>query len=166
VNWSAAEVSALAAKAARGAGAPPAQAARFGEVAALHLQSSRAPQALADALDALPNSGAILVYPRALDRALAALAQGEAGLLGAVTRCALLESYVAALPFAAQVVERANGLRLEADLKKPRQQRAARRITGCDALVGKMADLAARTFVPESEASRNAGAGAGLLDND
>lgn len=166
LSWSAAEVSALGTKAARGAGAPPAQAARFGQVVSLHLMTGRDATDLSAALDALP-AGPILDHPLTLDRAMIAAEKGEAAELVDVPFDALLQSYVEALPFAAEVV-RAGPDRLifRCDLAAPRVPPVLKRICGCDALITQMECLAACTLVPESDLSRLSGAGAGLTDND
>jgi hypothetical protein len=62
MTWSEAEILALATKAARGARAPPEQAARFGQAAVAHLHAGRGEPALIAALDALPG-GPILTHP-------------------------------------------------------------------------------------------------------
>lgn len=163
LNWSKAEIEALAGKAARGAGAPPAQAARFGVAAAHHLVSGRDAESLERALADATN-GPILAYPLALD---AVLADGGCGALDDVGETPLLLSYIEVLPFAARLTSDGSGsLWLEVDLACPRKTLPIARITGCDALVAQMQALAARTLVPESEQSRAAGAGAGLVDND
>ncbi|MEP4198719.1 MAG: hypothetical protein ABJL99_24100 [Aliishimia sp.] len=64
--FSANEVQMLAQKAARGAGAYPAQAAHFGRVVAYHLTANRSADALSSALDALP-SGPIQTLPVTTD---------------------------------------------------------------------------------------------------
>lgn len=166
LTWSAAEILALATKAARGAGAPPAQAARFGQVAPLHLMAGRKTELLAEALDALPD-GPVLSYPLAIDRALTALAQGHEAEIAGVPFDELLESYVDTVPFAAEVTHKTQGhVALQVDFTVPRAPAVLHRISGCDALIALMLGLAARTFVPESDQSRKSGAGAGLTDND
>ncbi len=166
MSWSAAEVLALATKAARGGGAPPAQAARFGQVAALHLMAGRDPALLQAALEALPG-GPILDLALAVDRAVSEAARGRPGRLTVVPRNALLDSYIDALPYAARIEQgAAEGLVLQVDVNQPRARAIPRRIEGCATLLARMEALAARTYVPESEASRAKGAGAGLTDND
>ena len=166
VNWSATEIIALAGKAARGAGAPPQQAARFGQVAAVHLGAARPVDALVVALDRLP-AGPILDYPLALDRALSAAQSSGSAPVPLKARDALLDSYIEALPFLAHARSMEDGtVTLVVDVAQARPRRQAFRITGCAALVAQMNALAARTFVPEGAASRSAGAGAGLTDND
>lgn len=166
LSWSAAEVLALGTKAARGAGAPPLQAARFGQVAALHLMNGREEALLAAALDHLPD-GPILTHPLALDRAVIALAEGEVAELTNVSFDALLLSYLDTLPFEVVAKKSESGaIHLDGDLTVPRAPPTLSRISGCDALMDQFHRLAARTLVPESDLSRSSGAGAGLSDND
>ena len=155
MSFSVTEISALATKAARGAGAPAGQAARFGPVAARHMQAGRDAKVLTLALDALP-CGPIIELPRTLDAALtraAPLVQADP----------LLQSYLDVLPFLATYQDDSG--RLEVDRQRPAPVHTGR-IRGYAALIAQMEQLAARTFVPDSAASREAGAGAGLTDND
>ena len=79
----------------------------------------------------------------------------------------LLYSYVEALPFLAEIIESQENMRtLRIDLSKPRPAKDHVRITAVDDLIVHLNELAEKTFVPESEASRLAGAGAGISDND
>lgn len=167
VSWSASEIAALATKAARGAGAPPEQAARFGKVAAFHLAAGGAPQDLIAAVEALPG-GPIVTLPGLFDAAAAKAWDGAAGPCVVPQNHAILaRSYVAALPYAARCTVLADGdLSVMLDISDPKPAKAAGRIAGCDVLLARFAELAARTFVPESDASRSTGAGAGLTDND
>lgn len=165
MTWSAAEVSALAARAARGGGAPPHQAERFGQAAAVHLMAGRSPDMLQAALDALPR-GPIMAYALQIETALEACADGRPGVCDQAARDALLDSYVEALPCAARLESEGGSLFLFADFTTPRGPRPPRRIAGCGALVSRMQELAALTYVPESEMSRSTGAGAVSSDND
>jgi hypothetical protein len=166
MNWSVAEICALATKAARGAGAPAAQAERFGRAACLHLMNERDADALAAALDALPG-GPILAIPRAIDGALARLGQSNLCTLGPLAQDDLLRSYVEALPFAAHLESgRDDELVLCVDVTQPQPKTMPRRISRCQELLCHMQKLAERTFVPDSDTSRQSGAGAGTSDND
>lgn len=166
MSWSRAEVLALATKAARGGGAPPAQAALFGRVVAIHLGQGRDAAALKHALDALPG-GAILRMPLLLQR-LAARGTAQLSLeMPTGGQPALLQSYLETLPNLTRVVAVHTDIlevALETTASAPSPKLS--RIEGCEALLAHMTDLAARTFVPDSETSRQAGAGAGLTDND
>ncbi|WP_299917762.1 hypothetical protein [uncultured Roseobacter sp.] len=168
MSWSRAEILALATKAARGAGAPPGQATQFGQAAAQHLGRGRSADDLLRALAQLP-SGPILQIPVEISRVMIS-AEGHQSIdasfeVGAYA--ALFESYLESLPCKAAITARKPEtfhIMLEPNVPAPREP--LDRITGCDLAIEKMAALAARTFVPESEASRLAGAGAGLTDND
>ncbi|AXI45677.1 hypothetical protein C1J03_06275 [Sulfitobacter sp. SK012] len=154
------EVAALAGKAARGAGAPAAQATRFGQAAVQHLCAGRDPQALTRALAALPG-GPILDLPLALmQQAEAQVVEGGFETKGWDT---LARSYVAALPFAATLNEK-NLLWI--DLNTPAKRSPVARCDLPEDLCADWQALAAKTLVPETDASRLGGAGAGLLDND
>ncbi|MGP6088246.1 DUF3726 domain-containing protein [Antarctobacter jejuensis] len=172
MSYSANEITALAQKAARGAGFPPGQAELFGRAAARHLGTGGAPEALTDAL-ANPQDSPILRLPLMLDdipRALKAtgpdicltLQPGDEG---------LAESYAQLLPVAYDscTVRMVEGLPRIALTQAPDGTAPAAlppRIPASDPLVAALTALAARTYVPASEASRSAGAGAGDIDND
>lgn len=66
MSFSINEIQNLASKAARGAGAPPAQAARFGRAVVYHVRAGRAERDILDAIDALPH-GPILRFARHAD---------------------------------------------------------------------------------------------------
>ena len=166
MKLSANEVANLAAKAARGAGAPPAQATAFGQAALTHLAAGRAPDDLSTALRALP-SGPILSLPLALDRLLETI-EGDRvqGDLPPHQSVDLTLSYAQSLPFAVSVEHRDAALHLTCVITVPNRPDPVHRIDMPDALYEIMQVLAARTLVPESAASRLSGAGAGLTDND
>ena len=158
------EVEALALKAARGAGAPPAQAAAFGRAARHHLAADRGEAALATALDALPG-GAILDLPLALTRLMESASRGQArGTLPGDP--ALARSYAEALAFGCDTAPSAGGVSVTIDLAAPAAPVPPLRLALSTAFFDRLTDLATRTMVPETEASRQAGAGAGLTDND
>lgn len=166
MSWSAAEIYALATKAALGAGAPAAQAERFGRAASLHLMAGREADALAAALEALP-AGPIVAIPLVIDAALARLGQSNLCTFRPLAEDDLLRSYVDALPFAAQLERGSEDeMILQVDVTRPQLRPTPRRISGCEWLVHHMHRLAERTFVPDSDASRQSGAGAGTSDND
>ena len=163
---SANEVMTLAAKAARGAGAPPAQAAEFGRAAVCHLIAGRDVADLWTALEALPK-GPILTLPLAFARFAQGAVDGVAsGTVPGVSDVALAQSYADALPYANTSETGSEGLQLSLEISKPATRPKITRVDLPEDLAAWMKTLAARTFVPESEASRLAGAGAGLSDND
>ncbi|QUJ75356.1 hypothetical protein KDD17_10170 [Sulfitobacter albidus] len=162
MSRSANEVMTLAAKAARGSGAPPAQAADFGQAAVLHLAAGRAETDLLQAMGLLPG-GPIMAFPLELqklsERARDGIARGEVDALGLPD---LLKSYAEAMACAATFAQGT----LTVDLGTPQPRRAVTRMTPSEALLDDWAVLAARLLVPETESSRARGAGAGLTDND
>ncbi|WP_438959161.1 hypothetical protein [Nereida sp.] len=133
---SANEASMLLQKAARGAGFGVAQARDFGIAAALHLYASRSE---GDLIDALTHSvGPITTLPAMMDDLLDPTSDG----CGVFTGLAL--SY------------------FQTATARP----AIGRIVMSYGLNAHLNTLAAKTYVPASDASRLAGAGAGLTDND
>lgn len=168
MNWSRAEILALATKAARGAGAPPGQAAQFGQAAAQHLGRGRSADDLLRALEQLP-SGPILQIPVEISRVMIS-AEGRQSIDASVevgAYAALFESYLESLPCKTTIIARMpEAFHITLEPAVPAPGGPLDRITSCDLAIEKMTALAARTFVPESEASRLAGAGAGLTDND
>lgn len=160
---SANEVMNLAAKAARGGGAPVAQAYAFGRAAACHLIAGRPAADLGAALDALP-SGPILDLPVLL-MACAEARQHEATIpAGPLPELTL--SYAQTQSFACTAILCGSQLTVSQTFDQQAVQTPAKRVTLPDTLAAKMQTLAARLLVPETEASRLAGAGAGLTDND
>lgn len=163
---SANELVALATKAARGAGAPPQQAADFGRAALCHFQRGRAPQHLRAALDALPG-GPILDVPLGVTRIIEGADCAEAiGVLTLDVPVDLLQSYLDALPYAVETKPSNAGLSVVVSLETPTPAASAVRITLPGGLASRMGELAARLLVPDTAASRASGAGAGLTDND
>ncbi len=152
----------LATKAARGAGSPPAQAAQFGSAAVVHLAQGRDVSALNAALATLPD-GPIIALPLALTRIAEGQAEGIAtGVLGHAN-LGLAQSYVQALPCASALT--ADGT-VHLDLNRPAPRAMVQRIDLPQDVYVDWAALAAELLVPESDASRLSGAGAGLTDND
>lgn len=159
---SANEVMALATKAARGAGAPPAQAEQFGVAVVVHLCAGRRVDVLNAALSELP-AGPIIEIPLAILRVSETARDGRAVRRIDTTAGALALSYVSALPYLGHIAP--DGL-LHLDLNTPAERRPASRIDLPSEIYALWAAMAARLLVPESDASRLSGAGAGLTDND
>ncbi len=172
MSYSANEISGIAQKAARGAGFPPAQADLFGRAAAQHLGAGGPPEALTEAL-ANPQDSPILRLPMLLEdiqRALAAsgpeitltLQPGDEG---------LAETYARLLPLvystcSVEIVEGLPRITLELGPDGATPPPPPPRIPAPDPLMETLGKMAARTYVPASDASRSAGAGAGDIDND
>ena len=166
VILSANELTALAAKAARGAGAPPQQAAAFGSAALCHFQAGRAPQHLRAALEALP-AGPIIAVPVALIRVIEAVKDTVAeGVLRVDCPGDLLHSYLEAQPFDVSITPTPDGIMVTCKLDTPAHRKQASRVTLPGGLAQQMTTLAANLLVPDTAASRESGAGAGLTDND
>lgn len=173
MSFSANEIASLAQKAARGAGFPPAQADLFGRATVQHLTDGRPPEALTDALADVTNSP-ILRLPLLIEDILRVLplAGPEITLTLQPGDEALIETYVRLLPVrlrSCTVLRDASGqlrLALNGTLRKPQRRPAPARIEAPQPLLDTLSRYAAQTYVPASEASRSAGAGAGNIDND
>lgn len=161
---SANEVATLAAKAARGAGAPSAQAAMFGRAAFCHLVAPRDPQLLSAALDALPD-GPILDHPLMI---LKLLERAQEDLITFHQPASdLLLSYVGALPYSIETKTQPDGqVTITIDLNTPKRPLPIPRVALPPSLSAMLQSLAAKTLVPDTATSRLSGAGAGLTDND
>ena len=164
MSWSQAEFRALVTKAARGAGAPPEQAARFGQAAVAHILSGFEPFELTNALEALPD-GPILAYPRAIDTALAESTDDFLQLERDVSNT-LFRSYVLSLPYAVTFSGGTNVARYDVSLSTPSTGSDTARIVVAENLICQFSDFAQAILVPDSAESRSGGAGAGLDDND
>lgn len=162
---SANEVMGLAAKAARGAGAPPEQAIEFGRAVVHHIHAGRDLEYLSRALESLPK-GPIMDFPVAFARVVESGAASARGQVEASAWLPLAQSYADALPYAATVNVMGEVLDIIAELEKPSAKIALGRFVLPDVLMEQMNGFAARILVPESDASRLGGAGAGLTDND
>lgn len=163
MSRSANEVMTLAAKAARGAGAPPAQAAQFGRAALRHLSADRGERVLLQALEALPE-GPIITLPRYFVEFAEQAVEGRAqGMLPAQE---LALSYAEAQSYSCEITLVSEKLTVQADLTKPADRPVLKRIVLSGTFCNQLESLAAKLLVPESDASRLSGAGAGLTDND
>ncbi|WP_136440054.1 DUF3726 domain-containing protein [Pacificoceanicola onchidii] len=173
MSRSANEIMTLAQKAARGAGFPPHQADRFGRAAAVHLASGHGTEALRRALTDAKDSP-ILRLPLLMDDMLRAMDQlgGDVELTLHPGDEPLAPAYARLLPIRVKecsVLEpedRQNRLRVVLDPMMPGKPSFPPRIHAPDAFIEELSALAEKTFVPESAASRSAGAGAGEIDND
>lgn len=171
--FSANEVSGLAQKAALGAGFPPAQAEMFGRAVAVHLGAGRATDDVIHAL-ADPADSAILRLPLLMDDVLRAVALtgDEVALTLHPGDEALAMSYARLLPMRLSDCriqrreEAQSRLVLTGDPAVPACPSLPPRIEMPLSVQEQLSELAARTYVPASEASRAAGAGAGNIDND
>lgn len=163
MSFSVNEIQSLCIKAARGAGASSGCADRFGAAATRHLFAHRDARDLLTALAKLP-LGPVATLPALVDGLL--LLQTNVEVPKDATK-ALVESYVEALPFRTQQCEAENDLlRAQIDTSQPAVPIKCKRLEVPVTVLNALKTLAAKTYVPASDASRIAGAGAGLTDND
>ena len=162
MTYSMTEIAALAAQAAAGGGATPAQSSAFGAATVRHLALGRGADDLPAALDALP-AGPIRDLPVWLARGIEAAVADHVELILREDRWAdLARSYAEANVWAANTT----GDRVVFDLSRPAAAAPPVRLDMNSGLLGQMRTLAARRLVPESAQSRARGAGAGLTDSD
>ena len=163
------EIEVLARKAASGAGFPPAQADSFGRAAAWHLALDGDSGALTEALADRNDSPVLRLHllPEDIRRALdlsgpdvvLSLQTGDEALAPAYARLAGVTILTC------EVLEQGSIPRLHLSTTDGANRSLPGRLTLDMETYRTLADLAARTLVPASDASR-AGAGAGDIDND
>ncbi len=167
LDRSGAEIAALAERAARGAGFPPAQSAQFGRAAALHLASGGDSAALSDAL-ATARKGPVLRLALLQDDLARAMTAAGPDIVLSIEPddVALAPAYVALFPRDVSVVEIVKGspprpARLHLRFGSDAVARPARlsRATVPEKLWQSFKALAARMDVPDSAESRARGAG-------
>ena len=169
------EVEAMALKAARGAGAPLGHAEDFARAAgAMAMADAAALDSLSNALDGpfeVDASGiplrlvgpCMMVMPLAID----ALRSGEAEvLLPGAHPPALVQAYIRVAAQDFDIALEISGEKLRLGAVQPPAALPAKAVAVPDAIWRIWDALAAKTYVPETESSRLAGAGAGLTDND
>lgn len=159
MEYSGNEIETLVLKAARGGGIPTGHAEDL---------AAAAPFLDLDLMRQCPckDGGAIMIVPRAID--LVAAGQGPQSV---VAEKNVIEAYVAAaqLQFGQTLVwqETADGAVFEHfDPTPPELDAPLGRRAIPDVLLAHLKDMGAKLLVPETEASRAGGAGAGLTDND
>ncbi|SNT00032.1 DUF3726 domain-containing protein [Antarctobacter heliothermus] len=173
MSFSANEIASLAQKAARGAGFPPRQAEVFGAATVHHLAGGGAPTALLHAL-ADPTDSPILRLPLLAEDILRALTLSgpEITLTLQPGDEALALAYTALMHIHIEraAVDQPEGapprLVLCADLDTSSRARLPARIDAPADLIEHLSGLAAKTHVAATGESRDAGAGAGNIDND
>jgi len=163
-SWT--EIQALAVKAATGAAVPPAQALAFGAMATRHLADGGSEAPLSEALN---DSGTIVDLAHQIEAVIETASVSEQPVRVSepdTGRRALLISWLASLPCQAETNATSAEIRVRLSLTDPSARTRPARVHIGTALFDQMQDLAARTYVPDSEASRASGAGAGLMDLD
>lgn len=160
-SWS--EMQSMAEQAALGAGVPFSQAARFGAAAARHLGEERPADAIDTLLDA-PDR--IVAFSLEIERAIEAASLTQAPYEISEQPHMLVASFLQSLPCGVRIEPVPGGLSVTVLLQEPQRRSKSARIDVPDALWAKMETLAARTYVPESDSSRERGAGARLMQLD
>lgn len=163
-SWT--EVQALGIKAASGAGVPPAQALAFGAMLVRHLADGGAEGPLAAALET-PQT--IISLALRIERVVEAASLGVTPISVIEDnpgQRAMLISWLFALPCHADVRIQGNAIEASLMLAAPSQRGRPDRVPLGPTLETQLQTLAAKTYVPDSDASRNAGAGAGQMELD
>ena len=161
MNLSANQIIATTLKAARGAGFPMAQASQFATAAAQHLIEGRSQEDISQALIHMEASP-IYTLPTTLDEVCL---NGSQSVPNALLPD-LIASYVETAPFQAQCIRAGGTILIKHISDRPPTKTVATRVEMSPTLWAHLNKLAAKTYVPASDASRLAGAGAGLTDND
>lgn len=163
-SWS--EVQALGVKAASGAGVPAAQALAFGATLARYLADGGGERAVSDILNAPQR---IVTLALRVERVIEAASIGvtpvrviedDTGLRG------LLISWLMGLPCQSDLKINGNTIEATLTLAAPSGRSRPDRVALSPALESRLQVLAAKTLVPDSDASRSSGAGAGQMDID
>lgn len=163
-SWT--ELQALAVKAALGAAVPPAQALAFGAMVPRHLADGGAQAQLIDALGTpdvivtLAHKVEEIIETASLSARVVSTQEADTG------QRALLISWLASLPCQAGITNSAQDVHVHLSLTDPSTRSRPDRVTIAAPLFDVMQALAARTYVPDSAASRASGAGAGLMELD
>ncbi|WP_299280895.1 hypothetical protein [uncultured Tateyamaria sp.] len=166
MDWSWTELQALGVKAASGAGVPAAQALAFGAMLPRHLADGGGEEPLIRALEApdcivtLAHQIEEMVERASITPKPVRMHQSDAG------QRALMISWLAGLPCQSEVSVSGTEVRAALSLAAPSTRVRPKRIAVSEVLAAQLRNLAERTYVPDSDASRNVGAGAGLMDLD
>lgn len=164
MSWT--EVQSLGVKAASGAGVPPAQALAFGAMLARHIADQGPQGAVAAALSkperivALAHRVETIVEAASVTAKPVDTREEDAG-----TR-AMLVSWLSALPCKAELDIAGPKVRVSLSLSEPSARGRPERLHLDASLSEQLNALAAKTYVPDSDASRSGGAGAGLMELD
>ncbi|WP_147108628.1 hypothetical protein [Tateyamaria sp. syn59] len=164
MSWT--EVQNLGVKAASGAGVPPAQALAFGAMLARHVADDGPQGAVTAALSeperivGLAHKVETIVEAASISSKPVLAKEEDAG-----TR-AMLVSWIAGLPCKSDLEVAGAKLRINLSLTEPSTRGRPERLHLEPSLAALMTELAAKTYVPDSAASRSGGAGAGLMELD
>ncbi|MBY5931805.1 hypothetical protein KUV51_02235 [Tateyamaria omphalii] len=164
MSWT--EVQNLGVKAANGAGVPPAQALAFGAMLARHVADDGPQGIVATALSeperivGLAHRVETIVEAASISAKPVHAKEEDAG-----TR-AMLVSWIAGLPCKSELEVTGAKLRINLSLTEPSARGRPDRLHLDPSLAALMTELAAKTYVPDSDMSRSGGAGAGLMELD
>ena len=163
-SWT--ETQALATRAAEGAGVPAAQALAFGAMLVRHLADGGAEAALRAALEAPERIVTLAQQAEEVIEAASTSSRPSKTLESDADQRALLASWLGALPCAAAVDVQGDAVLSALDLTLPSKRKRSERLVFSEDLYEGLKTLAARTYVPDSEASRVKGAGASQMEID
>ncbi|WP_299547036.1 hypothetical protein [uncultured Tateyamaria sp.] len=164
MSWT--EIQTLGVKAASGAGVPPAQALAFGAMLARHVADD-GPQGAVEAvlseperIVALAHRVETIVEAASVNNKPVSATEKDAG-----TR-SMLVSWLTALPCKSELEIAGSKVRVSLSLSEPSARGRPERLYLNPSLSEQLNILAAKTYVPDSDASRAGGAGAGLMELD
>ncbi|MEO0389957.1 MAG: hypothetical protein AAF218_03355 [Pseudomonadota bacterium] len=166
MEWSWTELQALGVKAATGAHVPPAQALAFGAMLPRHLADGGSEDPVLRALDApkcivtLALQIEQIVEQASVTNKPVKVSETDPG------KRALVISWLAGLPCQAEISGHGADVTAALSLSAPSTRARPKRIPVSPELAAQLNALAARTYVPDSAASRASGAGAGLMELD
>jgi hypothetical protein len=135
----------------------------FGRVVVCHLVAGRDIADLSNALSALPN-GPIISLPQQFNALAETAENGHAH--ARLSNDALMLSYAQTLPYSCDARIDVDAVHLTLNLMRPAARLKQTRVTLPQAFAKDLGRMAAKILVPESDVSRQSGAGAGLTDND
>ena len=163
MNWSVTETRALAERAAVGAGAPFAQAARFANGVVQHLHKRRSAEEIEEAL---LSSDMVSTLALEAERAIEAASLKSGVWEERSVSAPLLQSILEGPPCATDVTMNGDTIRAQISLDAPSQMAQPARVSVPYALQSPLHRLAELTYVPDTAQSRAMGAGAGLMELD
>ncbi|MEM8653106.1 MAG: hypothetical protein AAGF36_00055 [Pseudomonadota bacterium] len=164
MSWT--EVQTLGVKAASGAGVPPAQALAFGAMLARHVADDGPQDAVKTALADPKRIVALAHRVETIVEAASVAAKPVAAVEEDAGTRAMLVSWLAGLPCKADLDVVGPKLRVRLALTEPSTRGRPERLYLTPELADQLNALAAKTYVPDSDASREGGAGAGLMELD
>ncbi|WP_299742754.1 hypothetical protein [uncultured Tateyamaria sp.] len=164
MSWT--EVQSLGVKAASGAGVPPAQALAFGAMLARHIADEGPQGAVAAALSTPEKIVALAHRVETIVEAASVTARPVDAVEDDAGTRAMLVSWLAALPCKAELDIAGPKVRISLSLSEPSARTRPERLHLDPSLSKQLDVLAAKTYVPDSDASRSGGAGAGLMELD